>query len=121
GRSHARNTRGRSPGLGAAVLYREALPAAALALDVRVAEAEGFVQSLLDEVHDRPIEHAQAARIDEDLYSPVLEHQVPGGCLVGVVDDIRKSGAPRLTDTELQADAVSSGGQKGFHTIRSGF
>jgi hypothetical protein len=102
------------------MLYREALPATALTLHVRVAEAERFIQSLLDEIHDRAVEEAQAARIDENLDSAVLEHHVPWGSLVGVIDDVRKSRATRLTDAELQTDAMSAGGQEGFDTIRSG-
>jgi hypothetical protein len=119
-RSHAGNTLRRPLGRVPS-LYREAFPAAALALHVRVAETEGFVQSLLDEIHDRAVEQAQAARIDEYLHPPVLEHYVPRGRLVGVVDDVCKPRAPGLTDAELQTDAVSAGGQEGFDTIRSGF
>src|SRR5437879_403854 len=66
----------------------ETLPAAALALHVRVAEAESLVQSLLDEIHGRAIQEAQAACFDEDLHAPVLEHDITRLRFVRVIDDV---------------------------------
>jgi len=99
----------------------EALPAAAFALDVRVSEAEGLVQALLDEVHDRAVEQAQACAVNEHRHAAVFEHGVPRLRAVGVVDHVGKAGAAGLAHTEPQADAVAAGGEKGLDPICSGF
>src|SRR5207302_2263644 len=100
---------------------RKTLPAAALTLDVRVAEAEGLVQPLLHEVHDRPVDQREACAIDEDPYAAVLEHRIAGLRAVGVVDDVREAGAAGLADAEPQADAVPTGCQESLDPKGCGF
>src|ERR1700716_4290674 len=102
-------------------LDREALPAAAFALHVGIAEAERLVQPLLHEVHDRPIDQRNAAGVDEYLHAPVLEHEVARRRLVGIVDHVRKPGTPGLAHSQAQANAVAPGYQERFDTIGSGF
>src|SRR6185437_3940114 len=77
-------------------LDRETLPAAALPFDIGVAEAERLVEALLDEIHGSAVDQRQAFRIDADLDASVLEHEVPGIDLVGVVHDVGEAGAARL-------------------------
>src|SRR2546423_12567497 len=50
----------------------EALPAAAFPLDVGVSEAEGLVQALLDEVHDRAVEEPEARAGPRHPHAPGL-------------------------------------------------
>src|SRR5690348_14042729 len=82
----------------------EALSAAALALDVRIVEAEGLVQTVFDEVDGGPVDEREARGIDEHLHAAILEHHVVGPRLVGVVHDVRESGAARLADRESQSE-----------------
>src|SRR5437764_10774176 len=100
---------------------QKTLPTAALALDVRVAEAEGLVQPLLHEVHDRPVDEREARAIDENPYAAVLEHRIAGLRAVGVVDDVREAGAAGLADAEPQADAVPAGCQESLDPKGCGF
>src|ERR1700716_804860 len=84
----------------------EALPAAAFALDVRVSESKGLVQALLDEVHDRAVEQAEARAGNDHPHPAVSEHGTPRLRTVGVVDHVGKAGAAGLANTQPQADAL---------------
>src|SRR5258708_2627378 len=99
----------------------ETLPAAAFALDVRVSEAEGLVQTLLDEVHDRAVDQAEACAVHEHPHAAVLKHRVPGLRTVGVVDHVGKPGAAGLAHAEPQADALPASREETLDAICSGF
>src|SRR5205823_1016853 len=105
--------RGRSDG--------EALPAAAFPLDVRVSEAEGLVQALLDEVHDRAVEQAQARAVHEHPHAAVFEHRITRLRAIGVVEHVGKAGAAGLAHTEPQADAVPAGREESLDPKGGGF
>src|SRR3984893_15203753 len=99
----------------------EALPAAAFALDVRVSEAEGLVQALFDEVHDRAVEQAQACPVNGHPHPAIFDLGIPRLRAVGVVDYVGKAGAAGLTHTEPQADAVPACREEALDPICSGF
>src|SRR6267143_793806 len=99
----------------------EALPAAAFALDVRVSEAEGLVQALLDEVHGRAVEQAQACPGNEHPHPAVFELGIPRLRAVGVVDHVGKARAAGLAHTEPQADAMPTCREEALDPICSRF
>ena len=101
-------------------LDREALPAAALALDVGVAEAERLVEALLDEIDLGPVDVAQAFAVDDDLHPAVLEHDVIRTDVVGVIDHVSVSGAARLLDAQSKSKPMSTAGQERLHTVGGG-
>src|SRR5215472_16180123 len=76
----------------------EALSAPALALHIRIVEAEGFVETVFDEIDDRAVDERKASRIDEHLHTVILEDHIVGPSLLRVVHDVRKPGAARLPD-----------------------
>src|SRR5262245_50224572 len=76
--------------------HGETLPATTLALDVRIPEAEGFVQPLLHEVDDSPIDQPEAFGVHEHPYSAVLEDRIARLGAVGIVDHVRKPRAAGL-------------------------
>src|ERR1700749_1994565 len=94
-------------------LHREALPAPALAFDVRVAEAERLIEALLHEIHDRPVEQGQAGSVHENLHATILEDQVLRVHVVGIIDDVREPRAAGLPDAETQSHAMAAGGKEG--------
>src|ERR1700677_4467039 len=66
----------------------EAFAAATFALDVRIAELEGLVQTLLDEVDDGAIDQAQALPVNEDLHAMILEYHVVRLRIIRIINDI---------------------------------
>src|ERR1700756_2832289 len=118
GRSHANAERMRSR---SGTSDRETLPAAALALDVRVAEGKGLVQPLLHEVHDRAVDEREARGIDEHPHATVFEHRIAGLRAVGVVDHVGKAGAAGFSHTEPQADTVPTSCQESLDPKGCGF
>src|SRR4030095_9300086 len=69
----------------------EALAAAALAAYVGIAEAEGFVETLADEINLGAVDEPQAVRIDEDADSMTVENLVAWLDGIGVVHDVREA------------------------------
>jgi len=94
--------------------------AAALPLHVGVAEAEGLVQALLHEVDFGAVDVAEAGAIDDDLDALILEHDVVGGDLVGIVHDVGKTRAAGLLDRQAQAHAVAPAPEEGADAVGSG-
>src|SRR6188472_874061 len=92
----------------------EGLPAATLALDVGVMEAEGLVEALFDEVDRGAPDERQALWVHEHLHAPVFEHQVAGGRVVGVVHHVGKPRAAGLAHAEPQAQALAARGEEGL-------
>src|SRR5690606_22631438 len=85
---------------------RKALAAAALALDVRVAELEGLVQALLDEIHLGAVDQLETLAVDDDLHVAFVEDDVVRVDLVRVVDQIRPAGAARALHADPEAHAA---------------
>ena len=85
----------------------ERLSAAALALDVRVVEAEGLVQALFDEVDRGAIDERQALGIDEHLDAVFFENVV---CLYGIVGVVHVRQIEALGKPGDAALAISTSG-----------
>src|SRR5262249_23090527 len=104
-----------SGGLGAeppSGLCRERGPAAAGALDVRVAELEAGAVEALYVVDLGPVEVLVAERVDVELDALVLERLVELGRLVLEVEVVGEAGAPSADDAQAQplAREVLGGG-----------
>src|SRR5262249_18726888 len=65
----------------------EALAAAALDLRLGILKLEGLVETLLDEVHQGPVDEGQAQGIDHYFDPACLENRIVRPDLVRVVDD----------------------------------
>src|SRR5690348_9912995 len=80
----------------------EALAATAIVLDVRVVEAEAFVQSLAGEIEFGAVDVGQAFRVDEDLHAKRLEDGVLGRRFVDVLQLVGQAGAAGGAHAETQ-------------------
>src|ERR1019366_2614018 len=80
------------------------LPAAAFALGLRVLKLEGFVQTLLDEVHHGTVDQGQTRPIDHDFDPARLENGIIRMNLIGVIHYICDSGAAGFLDADAQAE-----------------
>src|SRR5450830_154710 len=89
-------------------LNAEAFAAAALVLDVRVVEAEAFVQALARKVQLGAVDVGQALGIDEDLDAMRLEHLVFGRRLVDILELVGQARATGRADTKAQAQALAA-------------
>jgi hypothetical protein len=111
--------RGISP-LKGDFLNGEAFAAAAFTFHVRIAKTEGFVQTLLDEVHLGAINEPKTVSIYDDFDALIFEHHVLGFDVIGVIDHVRKTGAAGFLHPEAQAQAMSPAGEEIADTIGSG-
>src|SRR5690606_31810857 len=114
-RSRRRNLRG-AAGARLEASDTKALAAAALALDVRIAELERLVQPFLDEIDLGAVDERQALAVDDDLDVPVVEDDVVRVDLVRVVEVIGPPGAAGALDADSQTDAVSALLQVALHS-----
>src|SRR6185437_7423379 len=96
----------------------EALSAAAFALHVRIVEAEGFVETVFDEIDRRAVDEREALRIDEQLHAVILEHHIVRPSLLRVVHDVRKPGAARPPNRKPEPQSGPSRGEERPHAAR---
>src|SRR5690242_8763703 len=82
-------------------------------------EAEGLVEALFDEIDRGAVDERQAVRIHEYLDALVLENEVPGLAVVGVVDDIGKPRAAGLAHAQAQSQSLASGGDEALDAFGS--
>src|SRR5450830_570289 len=75
-------------------LNAEAFAAAALVLDVRVVEAEAFVQALARKIELGAVDVGQALGVDEHLDAVRLEHLVFGRGLVDILELVGQAREP---------------------------
>ena len=78
---------------------RETLAAAALAFYIRIAKAEGLIQTLLDEIDLSAVNETQALLIHNDFHALIFEDYVIRADFIGVIHDVSETGATRLLDT----------------------
>jgi hypothetical protein len=86
----------------------ETLPAAALAANIRIAQAEGFIDALLHKVDLCAVDELETPFINDDLDAAVLENDIIVVYLVGIIDDIGKSVATGFLDADTQTDAAAA-------------
>src|SRR5262245_33051897 len=96
---------------------RKALPAAALALHVGVAETEGLVEALLYEVDFRAVDVAEAVAVDDDFDALLLEYHVVGLHVVGVIDHVGKTRTAGLFDADAKANPMAPARKESSDTI----
>src|SRR6185503_15850745 len=89
-------------------LNAEALAAAALALDVGVAELERLVEPVFDEVDLGAVDELQAIGRHDDLYPPLLEHDVALGHAVRVIDRIGPAVAAATPHSDAESHAATA-------------
>src|SRR5690606_20901399 len=86
----------------------EAFAAAAFALDVRIAEAEGLVQALLDEIDLGAVDQLEVLGGHEYLHVPVLEDDVVAADIVCIVNDISPARASCALHAQANARAPAT-------------
>ncbi len=85
------------------LLHREALSAAALAFDIRVAKPECLVEALLHEVDFRAVDKPKAFTVDDHFYALIFEDEILRADLIGVIHDVRETRATGLFYAQTQA------------------
>src|SRR6266850_40178 len=99
----------------------KAFPAAALVLDIGVAELEAFVEALARVVELGALEVWEALRVDDDRHAVALELHVLGVHRVGEFQLVGHARAAGSTHANAQPYALAALGEVVLDVLRSGF